>query len=50
MSERAVRYVGHAELARGVNEAVGLVQRLEGRVLGLKSIDFGDCVTRREHQ
>ena len=43
MAERAERYVGYAQLARGVDEAIGLVQRLECRVLGLQSVDLGDC-------
>lgn len=43
MSERAVRYVGDVELLCSCDQVVGLVQSLESRVLGLDSIDLGDC-------
>lgn len=42
MSERAVRYVSYAELAGRVEQAIGLVQRLKSRVLGLERIDLGN--------
>jgi hypothetical protein len=43
VAERAVSYVGDVELSGGINEAVGLVEGFEGRVLGLDGVDSGDC-------
>jgi len=43
VSERTVGYVGNVEFTSGVEEAVGLVQGLEGRVFGLDGVNLGDC-------
>lgn len=42
MSERAVGDVCDVELTRRLDQSVGLVQSLKGRVLGLDGIDLGD--------
>lgn len=43
VAQRAVGHIGDAQLARRVNQPVGLVERLKGRVLGLDGVNGGDC-------
>lgn len=42
VAEGTVSHVGDPELSRGVNQAVSFMNRLECRILGLESINFGD--------
>lgn len=42
MAERRVSDVCDTQLLCGIDQAIGLVESLERRVLGLKSIDLGD--------
>lgn len=43
VAEGTVGHVSDPELSRGVDQAVGFMNRLECGILSLESINFGDC-------
>lgn len=49
MAKGAVRDVSDAQLPRSVNQAVGLVQSLKGRVFCLQSVDLGNWTGSSQH-